>query len=194
MTVPRIAAQTGVATETVYRVFGTKAALFRAVVEALLAGGIARAATPVAERPAIRAIIEEPDPRRQVALYAATQPGIHRRAGPTLRALRDAQSGEPELALVWTDLEKRRYDGQRKFVERLAAEGALRPELSVDAATDAVWALCSLAVYDLLAIGRAWTDDAYEDWLASVLMDQLLGVEVDPNSYPAGNAAGGRCP
>src|SRR5262245_13838243 len=54
-----IAAKAGVVVETVYRIFGSKASLFTAVVEALLAGGTARARTPVEDRPAIRAVREE---------------------------------------------------------------------------------------------------------------------------------------
>ena len=84
---PLIATESGVVVETVYRAFGSKAGLFRAVMEAVLAGGATRADVPVEERPAIRAVIEEPDPRRQIELYVATQPGIHRRSGPLLRAL-----------------------------------------------------------------------------------------------------------
>src|SRR5512140_432478 len=75
-----IASEAGVVVETVYRIFGSKAALFRAALEALLAGGAGRAEIPVEERPAIRAIRDERDPRKQVAGYVATQPGIHRRA------------------------------------------------------------------------------------------------------------------
>src|SRR5512142_1779550 len=71
-----IASEAGVVVETVYRIFGSKAGLFEATLEALLAGGAERAEVPVGERPAIRAIHDEPDPRKQVAIYAATQPGI----------------------------------------------------------------------------------------------------------------------
>ena len=87
VTMPLIAREAGVAVETIYRAFGSKAGLFAAVIDAAVAGGRPRAERPVEERPAIRAIIEEPDPRRQVELYAATQPGIHRRSGQLLRAL-----------------------------------------------------------------------------------------------------------
>jgi AcrR family transcriptional regulator len=170
-----IAGEAGVAVETVYRIFGSKAGLFTAVVEALLAGGASRAGVPVEERPAIRAVIDEPDPRRQVELYAATQPGIHRRAGPVLRALRDAKATDPELTRLWADLEAWRLEGQGRFVARLAERGVLRSGLPVREAGDIVWTLCSLAVYDLLVLERGWTVERYETWLAAVLTEQLLG-------------------
>ena len=169
-----IAADAGVAVETVYRIFGTKPALFRAVVEALLAGGVARAEVPVADRPAIRAIHEDPDPRRRVARYVATQPGIHRRAGPFLRALRDAKANEPELISLWEELEAWRRAGQGRFVAVLAEGGGLRSDRSIDEATDIVWALCSLAVYDQLVIERGWASERYEAWLAEALIRELV--------------------
>jgi hypothetical protein len=61
--------------ETVYRTFGTKAAPFAATIG--VRGWASRADVPIAERPAIRAIREGGDPRKLVAGYAATQPGIH---------------------------------------------------------------------------------------------------------------------
>lgn len=170
-----IASEAGVVVETVYRIFGSKAALFEAVVEALLAGGAKRAEIPVEDRPAIRAIHDEPDPRRQVAVYVATQPGIHRRAGPLLRALREARASEPELGRLWDELESRRRAGQGRFVEMLAARGALRPDVPVDAAIDVLWTLCSLAVYDLLVLGRGWSDDRYQAWLTRALVCELVG-------------------
>jgi AcrR family transcriptional regulator len=169
-----IAREASVAVETVYRIFGTKAALFRAVIEALLAGGTARAGIPVEERPAIRALIEEPDPSRQVQLYAATQPGIHRRAGPLLRALYAASRTEPELGRLWQEMEAWRLEGQGRFVGLLAERGALRPELSFDAARDIVWTLSSLAVHDLLVGDRGWTHERYQEWLTKALTSELL--------------------
>jgi AcrR family transcriptional regulator len=174
VSMPEIATEAGVVVETVYRTFGSKAALFRAVVEALLAGGAARAERPVEERDAIRALIEEPDPLRQVGMYAATQPGIHRRAGPILRALRDAKAGDAELAQLWTEMEAWRYEGQGRFVDMLAGRGVLRADRSVDEGKDVVWTLCSLAVYDQLVNERSWDDDRYEAWLAEALVRELL--------------------
>jgi AcrR family transcriptional regulator len=172
---PVIASESGVAVETLYRIFGGKAALFRAVVEAAVAGGPTRADVPVEERPAIRAVIEERDPRRQVELYAATQPGIHRRSGPLLRALRDAAPTDADLANLWREMETWRLNGQGRFAGKLAEGGHLRDGLSVEAARDIVFTLCSLSIYDTLVIDRGWTDDRFQEWLASTLGDALLG-------------------
>ena len=171
-----IAAESSVVVETIYRAFGSKAALFRAVVEAALAGGAARADVPVEERPAIRAVIEEQDPRRQLELYAATQPGIHRRAGPLLRALRDAATLDKDLGGLWNEMETWRLTGQGRMAELLAERGALRDGLSVEDARDVIWTLCSLAVHDQLVIDRGWSPEKYRDWLARMLIAALLPV------------------
>lgn len=171
---PAIATDAGVVVETIYRAFGSKAGLFRAVVEAAVAGGSARADVPVEERPAIRAVIDEPDPGRQVALYAATQPGIHRRSGPLLRALLGAAAVDPELRALWDEIEAGRLAGQGRLAGMLAERGILRPGVSVEQARDLVWTLCSLAVYDLLVVSRGWTPERYQEWLAAALTRELL--------------------
>jgi AcrR family transcriptional regulator len=171
---PQVAAAADVAVETVYRAFGSKAGLFRAVVEAAVAGGASRADVPAEERPAIRAVIEETDPHRQLALYAATQPGIHRRSGPLLRVLLTAAADDAELRTLWDGLEAGRLVGQGRLAAMLAQRGALRPGLSIERARDVIWTLCSLAVYDLLVLGRGWPEDDYRDWLAIALARELL--------------------
>lgn len=173
-TMAAIARDAGVVVETVYRAIGSKVALFGAVVEAALAGGVDRAEVPVEERPAIAAMIAETDPVRQVAMYAATQPGIHRRAGPLLRAVRDAAALDPEVARVWAELEAQRYAGQGRFAGMLASRGVLRDGLSVEKASDLIWTLTSLAVYDLLVVERGWPFEQYERWLSDALARELL--------------------
>src|SRR5918995_4367516 len=96
-TLAAIAQTAGVVVETIYRAYGSKAELFKAVVRAAVAGGAARAQVPVEQPPAIAAVIAEPDPHRQLQLYAATQPGIHARARPLLRVLIGAAAADPEL-------------------------------------------------------------------------------------------------
>jgi len=174
-TMTAIARDAGVVVETIYRSFGSKSALFGAVVEAALAGGVKRAEVPVEERPAIAAMIAETDPVKQVAMYAATQPGIHRRAGPLLRAVREAAALDPEVAHVRSRLEAERHAGQGRMAGLLASRGALRPGLSVERATDLIWTLSSIGVHDLLVVERGWTSEDYQRWLTDALTHDLLG-------------------
>jgi TetR/AcrR family transcriptional regulator, regulator of autoinduction and epiphytic fitness len=174
VSMPVIAAQAGVVVETIYRAFGSKAGLFKAVIDAAVAGGSTRSETPVDERPAIKALIEEPDPRRQVAMYAATQPGIHRRSGPLLRALAAAAGSDPDLRALWDEIEASRRAGQGGFVGMLGGRGALRGDVPIDQATDALWTLTSIAVFDMLVTTRGWSVERYEAWLAEALTCALL--------------------
>jgi AcrR family transcriptional regulator len=172
--IAKIAEAAGVVVETIYRGFGSKAGLFKAVIEAAVAGGAARAATPVEERPAIRAVVAEPDPRRQLELYAATQPGIHARVGPLLRVLQQAAAGDAELADLWRQLEAQRLEGMSSLARRLAHRKTLRPGLSVEEARDILWTVNSQAVYDLLVRDRRWSAERYRDWIAFTLQRLLL--------------------
>jgi AcrR family transcriptional regulator len=176
-----IATAAGVVVETIYRAYGSKAELFKAVVRAAVAGGAARAQVPVEQRPAIAAVIAEPDPHRQLELYAATQPGIHARAGPLLRVLIGAAAADPELAQLWTQIEDERRNGLAHFAQLLADRGVLRPELSVQEARDLLWTLNSLSVHDLLVLRCGWPPERYRDWLAGALARELLAQGPPPS-------------
>lgn len=173
-TMTAIAEAAGVAVETIYRGFGSKAALFEAVVESAVAGGAQRAQRPAEERPAIRAVIEETDPRRQIERYVATQPGIHSRMGPLVVALRAAADAEDSLSDMWERLEGQRLEGMGRFAQLLSDRGALRPSLSTQEARDLLWTLSSHAVYEKLVEQRGWTPERYERWLTDVLTTTLL--------------------
>jgi AcrR family transcriptional regulator len=180
-TIASIAEAADVVVETVYRAYGGKTELFKAVVRAAVAGGAARAAVPVEQRPAIKAVIAETDPHRQLALYAATQPGIHARAGPLLRVLVGAAAADPELAQVWAQLEGERLAGMGRFARALADRGVLRADLSVEDARDVLWTLNSMAVHDLLVVQRRWPPERYRDWLAATLARTLLPDRQQPS-------------
>jgi AcrR family transcriptional regulator len=179
-TLAAIAQTAGVVVETIYRAYGSKAELFKAVVRAAVAGGANRAQIAVDQRPAIAAVIAETDPYRQLQLYAATQPGIHARAGPLLRVLIGAAAADPELAELWTQLEDERLAGMGRFARLLADRGALRPGLSAEEARDLLWTLNSLDVHDRLVLQRGWSPDRYRDWLAAALARELLPDRQSP--------------
>jgi AcrR family transcriptional regulator len=173
-TLAGIAEAADVVVETIYRAFGSKAGLFKAVVEAAVAGGTERAEIPPEQRPALQAVIAETNPRRLFELYAATQPGIHARIGPLMRVLAEAAAVDPDLAEVARQLEEQRHAGMGRFAQMLADRGVLRPDLTVDEARDLLWTLNSHALHDMLVVQRHWTPERYKDWLAGTLTRTLV--------------------
>src|SRR5260370_3285159 len=81
-TMVAIAERADVVVETIYRAFGGKAGLFKAVVEAAVAGGSARAEVPIEESPAVQALRSQQYPRPPLAIFAATQTVGHTRFRP----------------------------------------------------------------------------------------------------------------
>jgi AcrR family transcriptional regulator len=173
-TMQAIATSAGVVVETIYRSFDGKRALFRAAVEAAVAGGSRRAARPVDERPAIRAVIDEPDPRRKLQRYADTQPGIHKRLGPLYQMLAEAAAIAPDLGPIRGEVEMQRLDGMGRFAQHLMDTGSLRPGMTVDEARDILWTINSHDVHRMLVTERGWSPEQYRDWLARMLTCGLL--------------------
>ena len=183
-TIPAIAAEAGVAVETVYRSAGGKAELLAAAVQAALAGGTERAEIPVEERPGIRRVIEEADPGRQLRAYAATQPGVWGRSGPLLSVLEAATGHDAALVALRDRLAAQRLDGLRRFAQLLHDRAALRSGLPADRAADLMWTICAQANYDSLVIRRGWSAEEYQAWLGDTLVCSLLDERGDAAPDP----------
>ncbi len=173
-TIPQIAADAGVAVETVYRSASGKAGLLAAAVQAALAGGVDRADLPVEQRTGIRRVIEATDPQQALRAYAMTQPGVWSRVGPLLRVLEAAAPTDQTLVELREQHAAQRLSGMRRFAGHLDDQGALAAELSVDRAADILWTLCAQANFEALVTTRGWTSAEYVDWLSQSLISALL--------------------
>jgi AcrR family transcriptional regulator len=171
-TIPLIAAEAGVAVETVYRSASGKSGLLAAAVQAALAGGVDRSATPVEQRKGIRRVTEAPDAAQAIRAYAATQPGIWSRVGPLLRVLESAAPGDESLVELREQLAAQRLTGMRRFAQHLADRGPL--VVPVERAADLLWAVCAQANYDALVVARGWSPAEYQEWLSKTLIDGIL--------------------
>ena len=175
-TMAGVAGAAGVSVETVYKSFGTKAALAKQVWDVTLVGD--DQPVPLARRPEFGVVSDEPDPRRKLAGYAAVGRLLMERLGPLLGVLLEgAGAGDPELRELLATLERERLAGADRVVGQLAAAGALRDGLDPERARDVVWALISPEVTRLLVDGRGWSLDQWQAWLAATLADALLGPE-----------------
>jgi len=172
-TMTAVATAAGVSTQTVYKVFGTKPALVKQVYDVTLVGD--DEPVPFAERPEVRAAYAETDPRRFLAAYAGLGRMLMGRLGPLLRVLlAGARSGEADLVTFVDTVNAERLAGTTMVARRLADLGALRPDLPVDRARDAIWTLNSVEVWSLLTEQRAWTGDEYEQWVGRAMADAVL--------------------
>ncbi len=85
-----------------------------------------------------------------------------------------AATADPEIADLRRNLHDRRLKDTRMVAESLSAKQALCSDLTVERATDLLWALGSAEMYRMLAVDRGWSSAQYEQWLASSLHHALL--------------------
>jgi hypothetical protein len=129
---------------------------------------------PLPDRPHVRALLADPDPRAQLAGFAGISSGIMARTEPVYRILLSAAGSDPDAAALLAEQTRHRQQGQARIARSLARAGALRPELHERDAADIIHALMSPEVYRLLTVDRRWPPARYQQWLTGILIGQLL--------------------
>ncbi len=170
-TIADVAARAGVSPESVYKGFGTKAALVKAVFDITIAGDDEPVA--VADRMEVQRVRNEPDVTVKLRLYAALAVARSARSAPLQLALRNGASSDPAIAALWGDIQAERLHGMAMVADHLLATGQLRTGLALDEVRDVLWASVSVEVYDLLVLQRGWRPEAFEAWLARTLVASL---------------------
>jgi AcrR family transcriptional regulator len=171
-TIPAIAGEAGVSVETVYKSFGNKAGLLKAVWDVTLVGD--DEPIPMDEREEVRSVMAEPDPKRKIELYAYFVPMIVGRVGPLALVIREAASGDPSAAAIETQIEEERLTGMRMFAQHLHDGGHLRSGVAVDMACDVLWTVTSPAMWDLLVLQRGWDAESFSRFIADSAIAVLL--------------------
>ena len=157
---------------TLYRLFPSKSAVLKDVVDVTAVGDD----EPVAlhDRPEVRALHHEPDPVKYLAGFARVARLVRERIEPVRRMLHSASAVDAEAAAMLATLAQQRYAGQGLVVRGLVDRDALRDGLTEDSAHDVIYALMSPELANVLIDERGWTIDRYEQWLASTLCEVLL--------------------
>ncbi|HEX2273678.1 MAG TPA: TetR/AcrR family transcriptional regulator [Acidimicrobiales bacterium] len=171
-TIEAISALSDVPPATVYRLFSSKLGILKALLDVSIVGD--DQAVPLAERPHVRSLITDPDPRNQLAGFVGITAQVLSRTAPIYRILVSAAGSDPDAAALLAELTRQRQEGQGLIARSLARTGALRPKLRERDAGDIIHALMSPEVYRLLVFDRGWQPERYEQWLTGILIDQLL--------------------
>lgn len=167
-TVRAVAERAGVSPETLYKAFGGKPGLVKALWDVTLAGD--DEPRTMAERPQLQAVLATRDAHAKLRLYAAFVRGVHERLAALSALL--AQAG-PDVGQVLALSEEERMTGVTAFVAHLADTGTLPPGADAARLADSWWALTGPHLFTQLTATRGWNADTYEDWLTGVLVSTL---------------------
>jgi len=168
-TIASVSARAGVSVETVYKVFGGKPGLVRAICAQALAG-----AGPVpAEQRSDDLQRTETDPRAIIRGWGALSVEVAPRIVPILLLVRDAAIHDPAMADLQVEMDDSRLARMTHNATTLADAGHLRPGLSTHAAAEVLWTYSSPELYELLVLRRGWTLERYSGFIAEALIAAL---------------------
>lgn len=168
-TITDIAAEAGVAHQTVYFTFGSKAAVLAAVMDAEIVGDLGTVA--LLDRPQVRRIPQIRDPARRLQQVVAICCEVTERLAPIYEIVRSG-AADPEIKELLDRHELQRWQTQRTLVGML--DGAVTPEVDLDAGVDWMYALLSHEVYWLLVRRRGWSTQQWRRHVADQATRQLL--------------------
>jgi AcrR family transcriptional regulator len=166
-TIAAVAAHAGVSAESVYKGFGSKAALAKAVFDVVIAGD--DEPVPVAERPAMQALRDEPDVRRKIAMFVD---GLVQRQARSARVqilIRDGRHVDDSLAPIWAKLNDEGLTGMTMLGRHLLESGQLRDGIELDEVRDVLWNYLAIDNYERLVLSQGWPLRRYSRWLARAI-------------------------
>ena len=153
-TMAAIAADAGVAVETIYSGFGSKKQLLRQAMDVAIVGDTEP--VPVAERPEFAAMgvgtVEQ-----RIRAGMRLQGAIHERSAAVWLALRDAAAGDAEVAAWCREMEDNRRGELGRSLEMASGRRIAGDDL------DVLWAFLGPEVYLKLVGERGWSRARYEE-------------------------------
>ncbi|GES24393.1 TetR family transcriptional regulator [Acrocarpospora pleiomorpha] len=171
-TFQEVADTAGVSVQTVYFHYGNKSQLLKHVVDVASAGD--DEPVPLLERPWFTELRALADPREAIVRWVHASGIIFDRVAAILAVVRDAASGDAEMAEQWRVNAEQRRTAHNTFVGILAGLGALRPGLDQERATDVTVGLLSPDLFLVLQRECGWDTARWEEWAADQLAHALL--------------------
>jgi AcrR family transcriptional regulator len=169
-TIAAIAAEAGVSVETIYKAFGGKPGLVRAIYQRGLAG---QEPVPAFQRSdAMRE--RETDPKAIMRNWGALASEVSSAVSPIMRLVRAAAVSDPEMAALLRAANDTRQERARHHARFLKQRGYLRQGISLAQATDILWTCTADELYDLLVVQRGWSLPRYARFLADYMIATLL--------------------
>ena len=180
-TVRAIARDAGVSVDTIYKTFGGKSGLVRAIYQQGLAGE-----GPVhAEARSDRLQTTELDSRKVYEGLGRFSSEVAPRAAPIHRLIREAAATDPEMRDLLTTLDAERLARMRHVARNLTTAGHVRDGLTVEQVGDILWTYTSPQLYELLVTSRGWTAARF-----GVFVGEALTAALAPERRSRGGQVG----
>jgi AcrR family transcriptional regulator len=173
-TVAMIADDAGCSVETVYKGFGGKAGLVRAIWERGLQG----AGRVPAERRSDAMRAAESDPRAIMRAWGQLTTEVAPLAAPIMLLARTAAQTDAELTAWLEAAETARLTRMEHNARDLLERGLLRPGVTLEEARDVLWTFSSPDLYRLLVMERGWPLERYGRFVTAGMMAELLAGQV----------------
>lgn len=169
-TIAAVAAEAGVSVETIYKAFGGKPGLVRAIYDRGLVG---RQAVPAYQR-ADELRERGTDPRTIMRNWGRIASEVHSMVSPIERLVRAAAASDPDMAALLQAHNDLREARARHHARFLRERGYLRQGISLGQATDILWTCTSDELYDLLVTQRGWSLPRFARFLGDYMIAALL--------------------
>ena len=169
-TINAIAASVGVSADLIYKSFGGKPGLVRAIrARALLGQG----PTPAEDRSdALHA--RHTDGREILRAWGALTAEVQPRVAPILLLIRDASANDPELSVLLDEMDADRLRRMTDNARRLQHAGHLRAGITLNFAADILWTYSAPELYELLVIRRRWSPARFGRFVAEAMINALI--------------------
>ena len=171
-TVDAISAASRVPIATVYRLFKTKTAILKQVIDTAVVGD--DAPVPLGDRSVVKDAQAADDPKAMTAAWAHVARQVFDNTAALRLVLRVAAALDTEAAALQDSIEDQRRVGQARVARALADKGFLAPGLKEAEARDIVYALMSIDTFRILRLEQRWSGARYERWLANALYRLLV--------------------
>ena len=178
-TMAAIASDAGVSVETIYKAFGNKAGLLRALFDVAVGGD--EDPIPKRHRALVNRMWAEPDPERKLRLYGEIIGSGAARVQPIQLMAREAAASDPAAAEVYDNIREERLARMVGFAEFLRETGGLRADVTVEEARDVLWTYNSAEIWELLVLKRGWKPARYGRWVGDALVAALLDRGASPS-------------
>lgn len=169
-TIASIAAAANVSPDTVYKSFGGKPGLVRAIRTKALEG---RGPAP-AEQRSDELHGGELDGREIIRAWGALTAEVAPRVAPILLLIRAAAATDSEVQRLLEEMDADRLRRMTDNARRLRAAGFLRPGVTLAQAADVLWTYSAPELYELLVVRRGWPPKRYGRFVADAMIDALL--------------------